>query len=69
MEDNEHGVKIFSEDNTNNLSAHPTLVSGEGIIYQQYQQLGINNINNNARYQLVYKSLKKYDNRNNRRHR
>ena len=37
---------VDKEDNINNLSAHPTLVSGEEYIYQQYRQLGTNNKNN-----------------------
>ena len=39
MEDNEHRVKIFSEDNKNNLCAAPTLRLAMGVFYQQYQQL------------------------------
>jgi hypothetical protein len=37
---------VDKEDNINNISAHPTLVSGEEYIYQQYRQLGTNNKNN-----------------------
>ena len=36
----------INKDNLNNNSASPTLLSGSEYIYQQYQQLGINNENN-----------------------
>jgi hypothetical protein len=36
----------INKDNLNNHSASPTLLSGSEYIYQQYQQLEINNKNN-----------------------
>ena len=54
MEDNEHGVKIFSEDNKNNICARPTLRLAEGVFLPKMKTMMINNTN--AWCQLVYKS-------------